>query len=70
MATPQAAAGSVGFFAATVGFFVGLVKLCLIATAVSTGLIVPGIIVHWWLGRRVDSKLKGMSHEAHHVQSE
>jgi len=70
MATPQAAASSVGFFAATVGFFVALAKLTLIAAAVGTGLIVPGIVVYWWLGRRVDNKLKSMSHEAYHVKPE
>lgn len=56
----KAAATSVGFFAATVGFVFGCFKLFLVSLSVGTGLVLPGIVAHWYIKR--------IKHEAHHVK--
>ena len=61
-AVPAAkAAASVGFFAATVSFMFGCFKLFLVSLSVGTGLLLPGIGLHWYIKRHV-------RHEAHHVK--
>lgn len=55
----KVAAASVGFFAATVSFMFGCFKLFLISLSVGTGLVLPGITLHWYVKRHV-------KHEAYH----
>jgi len=55
-AVPVKAAASVGFFAATVSFMFGCFKLFLISLSVGTGLVLPGIALHWYVKRQADHK--------------
>ena len=57
----KTAATSVGFFAATLSFMFGCFKLFLISLSVGTGLVLPGVALHWYVKRHV-------RHEAHHVK--
>lgn len=57
----KAAATSVGFIAATVGFMFGCFKLFLISLSVGTGLVMPGMLLHWYVKKQV-------KHEAYHEE--
>lgn len=45
----KAAVASVGFVAATLSFVFGCFKLFLISLSVGSGLVIPGIALHWYL---------------------